>query len=462
LKNNFSEEFLRKSLKKLYNKVCSLPVGLSHNEVRRICALEFEKIFSNVNHILKGTENLPYESGSIFIYNHLNNDETYSLSKDFQITLDSHFISSNILNKYYKNPGNRVVRCSLDEEAFHKSYYNKFNFIRVYSQNFIPKKLSYKEIKEFNKAFYNRSIKELKRGNGVVVSPEGFSRNTEESPGEFKIGVFKLAAKMQPQPKIVPIVMVNFDKVLSKKIAKCEIIKPFKMSDYGIKNANDPEIVNFAKAFNVKYRNYVKNLLFDDLTFEKELATLDELVTKNNCSKNQLVFYGSSTIRLWRKLDAKFIKYNTINLGFGGALVSDMSKNFLRLFHKLNPKIIVLYLGGNDLNYELSPEKIYCQIQDFVGLIIKKFPETHIIYMSIKPSFERINKIDEIKKINLLMQQFCGVNKQMAYVDFYNELLKGSKPDSSFFLQDGLHLNEKGYDIIEKELSWAITKIEQV
>ncbi len=460
MKNNFSEEFLKRRLKKLYNKVGSLPADLDHNEVRKICALEFEEIFSNINCILKGTENLPYESGSIFIYNHLNNHETYLLSKNFQITLDSHFISSNILNKYYGNPGSRVVRCSLDEEVFHKNYYDKFNFIRVYAQNFIPKKLSYSKIKEFNKAFYEGAIRELKMGNGVVVSPEGFSRNTEESPGEFKIGVFKLAAKMQPQPKIVPVVMVNFDKVLSKNIAKCEILKPFKMSDYGIKDANNPGIASFAKTFNIKYRKYVKSLLLDDLKFEKELAVLDELVSKNSYSKNQLVFYGSSTIRLWESLGTKFIKYNKINLGFGGALISDMSKNFLRLFYKLNPKIIVLYLGGNDLSYELSPENIYQQIQDFVRLIVKKFPKTHIFCMSIKPSFERINKIDEIKKINLLIQQFCNINKQMSYVDFYNKLLKKGEPDSSFFLQDGLHLNNKGYDIIEKELSKGITKVE--
>ena len=132
MKNNISEKFLKRKLKKLYNKVGSLPADLTHYEVRKICALEFEEIFSKVNYILKGTENLPYESGSIFIYNHLNNHETYLLSKNFQITLDSHFISSNILNKYYENPGNRVVRCSLDEEIFHKNYYDKFNFIRVY------------------------------------------------------------------------------------------------------------------------------------------------------------------------------------------------------------------------------------------------------------------------------------------------------------------------------------------
>ena len=58
------------------------------------------------------------------------------------------------------------------------------------------------------------------------------------------------------------------------------------------------------------------------------------------------------------------------------------------------------------------------------------------------------------------MQQFCDINKRTSYIDFYNKLLNRGEPDSSFFLQDGLHLNVKGYKIIEKELYRAIAKTE--
>ena len=55
----------------------------------------------------------------------------YTIAKDFQITLDSHFISSKILYKYYNSPGNRVVRCSLPHEKSHQDYYSKFEFNNV-------------------------------------------------------------------------------------------------------------------------------------------------------------------------------------------------------------------------------------------------------------------------------------------------------------------------------------------
>ena len=115
----FKEKLIDKNLcdqlKKLYTTILKAPSDYSVLDIRKLCSTEFAKIFSNVKFILKGTENLPTESSSIFIYNHLNNHVNYSVFDDFQITLDSHFISSIILKKYYANPGTRVVRCSLQD-----------------------------------------------------------------------------------------------------------------------------------------------------------------------------------------------------------------------------------------------------------------------------------------------------------------------------------------------------------
>ena len=108
-KKKLVDQNLNDQLRKLYKTIINLPENSNFLENRKLCAQEFSKIFSNIKFILKGTENLPHESNSIFIYNHLNNHQNYSVFDDFQITLDSHFITSIILEKYYKNPGNRAV-----------------------------------------------------------------------------------------------------------------------------------------------------------------------------------------------------------------------------------------------------------------------------------------------------------------------------------------------------------------
>jgi hypothetical protein len=44
-----------------------------------------------------------------------------------------------------------------------------------------------------------------------------------------------------------------------------------------------------------------------------------------------VVFYGSSTIRLWKGMKNDFNELNVINLGFGGALIKDPIKKLFKI-----------------------------------------------------------------------------------------------------------------------------------
>ena len=459
VKANLKDLYLKNELNNLFKKVIKLPDNLNPYDVRVFCSREITKIFSKINYIIKGSENLPYEQNSIFIYNHFNNPIDYSVSTNFQITLDSHFISSLILYKYYNNAGNRVVRCSLENELAHKNYYEKFDYIRVFAERFIPKTMNYKQVKEFNKGFYSHSIDNLKKGVGIIVSPEGFSLKTEESPGIFKLGVFKLATIVKPEPKIVPVVMANFDKLLSKSLYKCEIMRPFKMSDHGIYGPNDPKLLSFIEGFNDKYKRWVKNLIIEDLNFELEIQNLEKSIENQKDLIDPIVFYGSSTIRLWKGMKNDFNGLNVINLGFGGALIKDLSKNFSRLFRKIKPSVIVLYLGGNDLTLGYSAEKIVKKIRKFLELVFKNYPNIKIINMSIKPSFERINDIKKIEKINSLMTAESSRNKNLIQLNFYEKIINKGVINQSLYLRDGLHFNDLGYKILVNEVKLALKNI---
>ncbi|MAS31030.1 MAG: hypothetical protein CMC46_03715 [Flavobacteriaceae bacterium] len=446
------DEYIRESLSRLFNDISLNQNNLDFKKIRVFCASKISKIFSNVDHIFKGSEYLPYETNSIFIYNHLNNHQFYTVANNFQITLDSHFISSNILYKYYNSPGNRVVRCSLPHEKSHQDYYSKFNYIRVFAQNFIPVGTNYKQIKNFNRNFYDQSKKSLENGEGIIVSPEGFSLDTNNSPGDFKLGVFKLAAMVKPQPKIVPIVNVNFESLISNGNFKCEIKQPFKMSDHGIYSPDDIKISSFVKDFNKKYKSWVNDLSIEDLNFESEIKKL--LIKSKNVSKteNQIIFYGSSTIRLWVNLKKDFPSFNVLNFGFGGALISSLSKYFKSIFENLNPSVLVLYMGGNDLTRFDSYDMIVSKQLKFIEKIGSIFPNTIIINFSIKPSFERLSKIPTIKKINKKMSQESRKNKKFIQIDFFEKFFENNKLCKKYFLQDGLHLSLKGYQILQNEI----------
>ena len=139
---------------------------------------------------------------------------------------------------------------------------------------------------------------------------------------------------------------------------------------------------------------------------------------------------------------------NVINLGFGGAYIHSLSKNFDLLINFLNPRAIVIYLGGNDLNLNLSPKEIIFEIKKFIEKINTKYPNASIGYITIKPSLERKNRLLEIKEINKGVKILAKCVPNLIYINIYDRLLDKGKVTSKFLLQDGLHLNKEGYRIL--------------
>ena len=449
--NKIDELFLS-SLKDAFKSVINSSNSHSVEEIRSLSSKKIQEAFSKTKYEIHGSENLPSKGNLIFIYNHLNNHPLYSVAENFQITLDSHFISSMVIDRYYNNPGIRVSRLSLPNEKFHKNYYDKLDYIRVYAKNFIPKNITDTQVKSINKKFYEKASKYLKKGNCLVLSPEGASYSTEESPGVFKKGLFKLLSKLSIPTIVVPIVTLNFDKLASKSIFKCEIKKPIIYKS----NLSNSDIEIESSKLNKKYKSWVNKMKLYDHDFSFEIKNLLSKVEENKKMEAPIIFYGSSTIRLWKSLNEDFKDVDVINLGFGGAYIDSLSKNFNLLINFLNPKAIVIYLGGNDLNLSLSPEEIIFKIKKFVEKINEKYPNTNIGYITIKPSVERKNKLSDIKKINKGVKLIANDFPNLVYIDVYNKLLDKGKVTSKFLLQDGLHLNKEGYKVLTRAVKEKI------
>ena len=451
------EKIFKKSLNQYLEKIVTTDFN-SPLDARVVAAEYLQKIFSLNKYDLLGTENLPLKSGVVFIYNHISNNDEYLLKNKFQITLDSHFISSMVSYKYYKSPGVRIIRHNLPHEIEHAKYYNKFGYIKVYSKHYLPKGISKEKMDEAKREFYAKAREALAKGENLIVNPEGISSSTDKSPSKFKAGVFKMVIRSGLDPFIVPIVMTNFDKLNSETIYRCEIKKPFRLSslvnDYNDRKKLDHFLVNL----NSDYENWVSNLRKFSEGFDQEIKKLilkkDKLLSK----KNLIVFYGSSSFRLWNNLNEDFKSYNVLNYGFGGAFIEDCIRYFDRLFSNINPIAFVLYVGGNDLSLEYSNRKINSLFKILLTKIKSQFPNTKIICVSIKPSYHRIEKFKKIKKLNTIMQEELMKNDKNSYVDIFKLFLnKDEKIIKSYFVKDNLHLSKKGYEVWKK----AILKVFQ-
>ena len=452
------EKIFKKSLNQYLEKIVNTDFN-SPLDARVVAAEHLQKIFSLNKYDLLGTENLPLKSGVVFIYNHISNNDNYLLKNDFQITLDSHFISSMVSYKYYKSPGVRIIRHNLPYEIEHAKYYNKFDYIKVYSKNYLPEDISKEKMNDAKKEFYAKAKEVIAKGENLIVNPEGISSSTETSPSNFKAGVFKMIIRSGLDPLVVPLVMTNFDKLNSKTIYRCEIKKPFRLSslvdDYDDRKKLDDFLINL----NNDYQNWVNDLRKFSEGFDQEIKKLilkkDKLVSK----KKLIVFYGSSSFRLWNNLNEDFKPYNVLNFGFGGAFIEDCIRYFDGLFSNINPIAFVLYVGGNDLSLQYSNRKIISLFKILLAKIKSHFPNSKIICVSIKPSYHRIDKFKKIEELNTIMKGELMKYGKNSYVDIFKLFLsKDKKIIKSYFVKDNLHLSKKGYKIWKNEILKVLQK----
>jgi len=182
--------------------------------------------------------------------------------------------------------------------------------------------------------------------------------------------------------------------------------------------------------------------------WEKEIAAFEAQDKTNPPPKGAILFIGSSSIRLWKTLAEDFPDLKVINRGFGGSEIAD-SVHFLdRMVIPYEPKRIVMYAGGNDINANKTPEQVARDFRAFVAKVHAKLPETKIAYISIAGNPARWAQVERVKRANELIREFTTTDKRLQFIDVFPHMLgEDGKPLPDIFVEDRLHMNEKGYAI---------------
>jgi len=181
--------------------------------------------------------------------------------------------------------------------------------------------------------------------------------------------------------------------------------------------------------------------------FAKHIQNFVRWDTKNYVPQNAILFVGSSSIVMWPSQDC-FGNYQIVNRGFGGSHISDVNYYIDQTVLKYSPEIIVFYAGDNDIAGMKTPEQVFDDYKQFIKTVHEKFPQTQIIYVPIKPSIARWELWPEMNKTNLMIKEFTDNNSLLYYIDVATPMLgDDGKPKEALFLDDGLHLNNKGYEL---------------
>lgn len=168
---------------------------------------------------------------------------------------------------------------------------------------------------------------------------------------------------------------------------------------------------------------------------------------------NPILFVGSSSIRLWKDFNQKFGKYGAINRGIGGAVLKDILYYTEDLIFRYKPRKIVLYVGENDLPSEsTTADSVLNRTIRLHRAIRAKLPDVPIIYIAMKPSPSRDQFQAKAMEANKRIKTYFEKQKGVTFLDIYTPMLKDGKSRPELFLEDKLHMNEKGYAIWEKKL----------
>jgi lysophospholipase L1-like esterase len=192
--------------------------------------------------------------------------------------------------------------------------------------------------------------------------------------------------------------------------------------------------------------------------WEETIGQFEQWDRKNTFPSEAVLFVGSSSIRLWPTREC-FGGFNVINRGFGGSQISDVNYFADRIVLPYKPNVIVFYAGDNDVAAGKSAQRVFDDYKKFVKLVHEELQGTRIIYVGIKPSRSRWSLWPVMNEANMMIKDFSGKDGRLYYFDSATPLLDSDgRPDSSFFLKDQLHLNDKGYELWTKKSRPIIEK----
>jgi lysophospholipase L1-like esterase len=158
-----------------------------------------------------------------------------------------------------------------------------------------------------------------------------------------------------------------------------------------------------------------------------------------------VVFYGSSSIGGW-DVEAAFPAQNVLRRGFGGSQLGDAMHYATRVVAPHQPAAVVVYSGDNDIGAGKSAQQVKVDAQHLAWEILKGSPDTHVLFLSIKPSIKRWKLWPRMAEANRLIEELCGSDPRLHYIDVASGMLdERGEPIAAMFKEDGLHLTPEGY-----------------
>lgn len=201
----------------------------------------------------------------------------------------------------------------------------------------------------------------------------------------------------------------------------------------------------------------------DIFSWEPDIQVFDSLNLVEASDENTVLVTGSSSVRLWDSVHVNLAPYRVMQRGYGGAKMTDYNHYAERIIKPQTFKAIIFFVV-NDITggeYDKTPREVFRLFKTLVHQIRERNPDTPVFWIETTPTPSRWIAIDQIREANALVKHYCEKNPDLYFIETYDAYLDAQgTPDSTFFRQDMLHMNQDGYDIWSQKIKAALLEAE--
>jgi lysophospholipase L1-like esterase len=182
----------------------------------------------------------------------------------------------------------------------------------------------------------------------------------------------------------------------------------------------------------------------------------NEALTPPKPGEKRVIFFGDSITDAWH-LDQYFPARGYLNRGIGGQTTSQMLVRFRRDVIDLQPAVVVILAGTNDIAGNTGPISVQDIEANYTTLAeMARAHHIRVVFSSVTPVHDYTPQSQDffaqrspakILALNAWLKDYSAAHG-LVYLDYFIAMLDGQELLKKDLALDGLHPNDAGYKIM--------------
>lgn len=176
----------------------------------------------------------------------------------------------------------------------------------------------------------------------------------------------------------------------------------------------------------------------------------------------EVVFMGDSITELWGRQPEQFFPGKPyVNRGIGGQTTPQMLLRFQQDVVDLNPKVVVINGGTNDIAGNTGPSTLKMVEDNLKSMTeIAQANGIHVVLASVTPAYDYpwrkgLEPAEKVVELNNWMKGFC-LKVGCIYADYFTPMADEKHGMKEGLSVDGIHPTPEGYRIMSPIAEKAI------